>query len=126
MKRHFWKSVITNPAPKSSIAPDSNSISLSEYAVQSNDPLVMKITKSLLINGIVLGDIPLINKKTMKAMGVMWRDNLPTVNWAKLNAGTTVTKGKPTPYEEQVFLLRNAIDTDIKILADENAIVDPR
>ncbi len=125
MKSRF-RIVISNPAPCSSIAPDSNAISLSEYAVQSNDPLVLKITKSLLVNGIVLADIPLISKKTLKAMGVMWKDNLPTVNWAKLNAGTTVTKGKPTAYEEQIYLLRNAIDTDIKLLEEENAITDPR
>lgn len=121
-----FKGIISRPAPHSSITPDTNALSLSEYAVQSNDPLVMKITKSLLVNGIVLGDIPLLDKKSLKVNGVMWRDNLPTPTWAKLNGGTTVTKGKPTAYQEQIYLLRTAIDIDIKLLGEENAITDPR
>lgn len=105
---------------------DANAVSLSDYAVMSNDPLVMSITKSLLINGIVLADIPLKDKKSLYVNGVRWQDNLPTVNWARLNAGVTVTKGKPTAYQEQAYLMRNAIDVDVKLLEDENRITDPR
>jgi hypothetical protein len=105
---------------------DSNALTLADYAMLSNDPLVMKITHSLLMNGVVFADIPFINKKTLVANGVRWQDNLPTVNWAKLNSDLTVTKGKPTPYQEQAYLMRNAIDTDVKLLEDENRIVDPR
>lgn len=107
-------------------AADANAISLSEYAMMSNDPLVKKITMSLLVNGAVLADIPFFNKKTLFANGVRWEGNLPSVTWNRLNAGTTVTKGKPSAYQEQVFLVRNAIDVDVKILEDVNRIVDPR
>jgi len=107
-------------------AADVNAISLSEYGVMSNVPLVKKIVTSLLFNGIVLADIPLITDPTLVQQGVRWMDNLPNVNWAKLNEGTTVTKGKPTAYAEQAWLLRNSIDVDYKLIEDRNQIVDPR
>lgn len=105
---------------------DANALSLADYALMSNDPLVLAITRSLLMNGAVFADIPFINKKTLIANGVRWADNLPTVNWSKINGGLTVTKGKPTAYSEQAYLMRNAIDVDIKLLEDENRITDPR
>jgi len=105
---------------------DANALTISDYALMSNDPLVMKVTKSLLVNGAVLSDIPLIDKKSLKITGARWTGNLPTVNWAKLNTEPAVTKGVPTPYEEQAYILRNAIDVDVKLLQDENQIVDPR
>lgn len=108
------------------MAADANAIALSDYAILSNDPRVLRITKSLLENGAVLVDIPLVTKKTLVANGVRWQDNLPTVNWGKLSGGLTVTKGKPTAYQEQIYLVRNGIDTDIKLLEEENRIVDPR
>ena len=104
---------------------DANALSLSEYAVMSNDPLVQKITYSLLVNGSILPDIPLVTKKSMKVNTVRW-ENTMTVNWAKLNEVLTVVKGKPTAYAEQMFLVRNAIDIDYKILEDVNNIGDPR
>jgi len=108
------------------IGVDSNAITLADYAIMSNDPLVMMITKSLLMNGAVFADIPIVTDKTMQAQGVRWQDNLPGVNWAKLNSDLTVVKGKPTAYSEQAFLMRNAIDCDVKIMEDKNQIVDPR
>lgn len=108
------------------MALDSNALTIGDYAVMSNDPLVQKITISLIVNGVVFADIPFLNKKTLVANGVRWQDNLPTVTWSKLNAGLTVTRGKPTAYQEQAYLMRNAIDVDIKLLEDENRIVDPR
>jgi hypothetical protein len=109
------------------MAVDSNALTLSEYAVMSNSPLVQKITVSLLEMGNLLQDIPLVNKKTMLANGTRWTgDNLPVPNWAKLNEEPAATKGKPTPFQEAAYLLRNSIDVDKKIVEDENAIVDPR
>jgi len=123
MKAHKSKSAFVGPVFR---GVDSNVLTISDYAVMSNNPLVTKITMSLLQNGIILADIPLATKASMIANGVRWQDNLPTVTWGKLNTDPTVTKGKPTPYQEQAFLVRNAIDVDIKILRDENRIVDPR
>lgn len=103
-----------------------SALTLAQYAIQSNDPLVQKITYSLIENGAVLQDMPLVNKKTMITNGVRWTGNLPTVNWAKLNSDPVVTSGTPSAYQEQAYLIRNAIDVDKKIVEDENQIVDPR
>lgn len=107
--------------------PDSNSLTLSEYAMMSNDPLVRKVTYSLLEMGNVLQDIPLTNAQTMLANGVRFLGaNLPGVNWGKLNQEPTVVKGKPSPFQEQAYLIRNSIDVDKKLVEDRNAISDPR
>lgn len=103
-----------------------SALTLAQYAIMSNDPLVRKISYSLLENGSVLQDIPMLNQKSMIANGVRWEGNLPTVNWAKLNTDPTVTSGTPKPYQEQAYLLRNAIDVDKKLVEDVNQIVDPR
>jgi hypothetical protein len=104
----------------------SNTITLAQYAMMSNDPLVKKISFSLLENGSVLNDIPLTNKKSLKASGVRFEGDLPTVTWAKLNDDWTAASGTPKPFEEQAFLIRNSIDVDKKLVEDENQIQDPR
>ena len=108
------------------MAVSTSAMSLTDYALISNDPRVMKITQSLLINGSVLADIPLFDKKTLLANGVRWTNNLPNVTWGKLNTEPTVTKGQPTPYQEQLYLIRNAVDVDHFLVEDENSIQDPR
>jgi len=89
---------------------DANALTLSEYAVQSNDPLVMKITFSLHKMANILQDIPLITKKTLVQNGVRFVDNLPAVNWGQINQAPAVTRGKPSPYQEQIWLVRNQYD----------------
>lgn len=108
------------------MAVSAQALTLDQWAVLSNDPLVQAVTFSLIENGAVLQDIPLKSKKAMIANGVRWEGNLPTVNWAKLNTEPTVTSGKPTPFQEQAFLIRNAIDVDVKLVEAEGNIVDPR
>ena len=108
------------------MAVSTSAMSLTDYALISNDPRVMKITQSLLINGSALADIPLFDKKTLLANGVRWTGNLPSVNWGKLNTEPTVTKGQPTPFQEQVYIVRNAVDVDHFLVEDENSIQDPR
>lgn len=103
-----------------------NAVTLGQYALMSNDPLVQKIAMSLLENGSFLADCPLIPYKSLKASLVNWTGNLPTVNWGKINIDPVVTSGTPTPHEEQVYLIRNAIDVDKKLVEDVNQIVDPR
>ena len=107
------------------MAIDTNALTLSEYAMQSNDPLVMKITYSLHRMANVLEDIPLITKKSLVQNGVRFVDNLPTVNWGQINQTPTITKGKPTPYQEQIWLIRNQFQVDKKLMEDRNAIQDP-
>ena len=92
----------------------------------SNSPLVQAITFSLIDNGSVLYDIPFVTKRSMIANGVRFQGSLPTVNWRPLNTEPTVTSGTPTPYQEQAYILSNAIDTDRYLVEDETAIQDPR
>lgn len=101
-------------------------VTLADYALMSNNPLVRAITYSLIDNGSVIQDIPLVSKKSFTINGARFEGNLPTVNWSQLNAEGVSTKGTPTAYQEQVYILRNYIDVDKYIVEEENAIVDPR
>lgn len=100
-------------------------MTLTDYALMSNDPLIQKISWSLLEYGNILQDVPLVTKETLKAAGVRFVDGLPTVNWRKINEGPAVTKSVPTPFEEQAFTLSNAFDIDRKLQRDKNSIQDP-
>lgn len=108
------------------MAVDSSALNLSQYALLSNDPRIQAITYSLLEVGTVLEDIPVVTVPSLNLRGVRWQSNLPSVNWRKLNASSTVTTGTPTAYSEQAFILSNNIDVDVKLIADQNQIVDPR
>lgn len=108
------------------MAVSADALTLGQYAIQSNDPRVQKITYSLLKNGAFLDDLPLVTKKSLIANGVRFEANLPTPTWNKLNTEPTVTSGTPTPFQEQAYIVRNAIDVDHFLVEDENAIQDPR
>ena len=101
-------------------------VTLADYALMSNNPLVKAVTYSLIDNGSVLADIPLVSKKSFTINGARFEGNLPTVNWSQINAEGVSTKGTPTAYQEQVYILRNYIDVDKYIVEEENSIVDPR
>jgi hypothetical protein len=108
------------------MAISTSAVSLADYALNSNSPTVRAITYSLIDNGSVIQDLPLVTQKSMIANGVRFEGNLPTVSWAALNAEGVTTKGTPTAYSEQVYLIRNYIDVDKIFVEDINAIVDPR
>lgn len=108
------------------MAIDSNAYSLSDYALNSNSNMVKAITYSMIEAGNVLQDCPILNQKTLVANGVRFEGNLPTVNWSSINAEGLTTKGTPTPYAEQLYLIRNYIDVDKVYVEDVNSIVDPR
>lgn len=101
-------------------------LTLADYALLSNSPLVQAVSYSLIQNDNIMQDIPLLNKKTLVANGVRFEGNLPTVNWAPLNSEGVTTKGTPTSYQEQLYMIRNYIDVDKMFVEEENAIVDPR
>lgn len=105
---------------------DANAMSLAQYAVQSNEPMVKAVTFSLLDCGTAMTDIPLVTKKSLIANGVRWEGNLPSVNWGTINSEPTVAIGTPKPYQEQAFIMRNSIDVDKFLVEDENNITDPR
>lgn len=108
------------------MAVSANALNIAQYAVMSNSPLVQAITYSLIDNGSVLYDIPFVTKRSLVANGVRFQGSLPTVNWRPLNTEPAVTSGTPTPYQEQAYILSNAIDTDRYLVQDETAIQDPR
>lgn len=101
-------------------------VTLADYALYSNNPLVQSVTYSLIDNGSVLQDIPLVSKKSFVLNGARFEGNLPGVNWRPLNSEGVSVKGTPTPYQEQVYALTNYIDVDKLIVEEENQIVDPR
>lgn len=107
------------------MAIDSNALTLSEWAHLSNDPLVMKITDSMLKTNNLLQDIPLVTDGAMKMVGMRTIDNLPVISWGQINKAPTVTKGKPTPYEEQAFLVRNQFQVDKRLQNNKNNITPP-
>lgn len=107
------------------MAIDPQALTLAEWAHMSNDPLVMKITESLHKTLNILQDIPMVTADEMTMQGVRYIDSLPTVTWGKINQAPTVTKGKPTPYEEQVALVRNQFQVDKRLVNNKNNIESP-
>jgi hypothetical protein len=101
-------------------------VTLADYALMSNQPLVQAVTMSLIDYGNVLQDVQMITKPSLTINGRRFEGNLPTVTWSQLNAEGTTVKGTPTAYQEQVYILRNYIDVDKFLLLDQNQIVDPR
>lgn len=104
----------------------SNTVTLADYALMSNSPLVQAVTYSLILYSNVLQDVPLMEKKSLIINGTRFEGNLPTVNWSALNAEGVTTKGTPTAYAEQAYIIRNYIDVDKFLVEEENRIVDPR
>jgi hypothetical protein len=103
----------------------SNSITLQQYALQSNDPLIQKIVFSLLEVGSPLEDIPFVTRPTMKVNGSRVVNQLPTANWRKLNGSSVVASGTASPFQEQAYVLSNLIDIDRLLLMDENSVGNP-
>lgn len=109
------------------MAVGSNPVTFAQHAILSNEPMVAAVTMSLIDNGSVLArDIPFLNKATMVVNGVQWQGNLPTVNWSKINEDPEGVVATPTPYQEQIYIIRNTINVDKIYVQDVNAIVDPR
>jgi hypothetical protein len=107
------------------VAVDSNAITIADYALYSNDPLVREISMSMINAGSVFEDVPVITRKTLKAVGSRTIGGLPTVGWKKLNAEPTAVKTTPDPYSETFYFFRDAVQIDEYIQEDENQIDDP-
>jgi hypothetical protein len=108
------------------MAVDSNAMTLAEYGVISNEPRVTAVTNSLLDNGSIMArDVPFITRPSLYVNFLRVDGNLPTVGWVKINEEGAVTKGQGTPGQAQAFIIRNKIQVDKFIRADENQIVDP-
>lgn len=101
-------------------------VTLSQYLMMSNDPLVQVVSWSLIKDGMVLQDIPIATKPTLIANGMRFVGNLPQVLWVPLNADAQNVSGTPQPYQEQAYIIREAVDIDKYMVLDQNAIQDPR
>src|SRR5678815_802182 len=106
------------------MAVSSSALNLAQYAIMSNDPLVKNISMSLIDAGNVLRDIPIVDNASLISMGVRWEGGLPSVNWQAINTEPTVVTGTPTPFQEQAYIVRNAIDVDRVLVEDNNQIID--
>jgi hypothetical protein len=101
-------------------------LTLADYAAISNDPLVKEITKSLHKTWNAVKDIPLSTNPSLRQTGMRFtNENIPTPNWTPLNTEPQTFKTKPKSYEEQLYILRNKLTVDRRILEQPNAIVDP-
>jgi hypothetical protein len=101
-------------------------LTLADYAALSNDPLIKEITKSLHKTWNALKDIPLSTNPSLRQTGMRYLNaNIPVPNWTGLNAEPQTFKSKPKSYEEQLYILRNKLTVDRRILDQPNAIVDP-
>lgn len=104
----------------------SGPVTLADYATISNDPLVFSILFSLLQNGNFLADIPIVTKPSLVHNGSRVVGDLPDTNWAALNDDPVTVRTAATPFSEQVYIIREAIDCDIYLDMDQNNIEDPR
>ena len=109
------------------MAISTNALTMAQFAIMSNSPLVQAVTFSLINNGSIMArDIPFADKASLIVNGVRWEGNLPTVGWSQINAEGNSTSGTPNPYQEQAYIIRNVIDVDKFLVMDQNQIVDPR
>ena len=107
------------------MAIDSNALSLIEWYQTSNEPLIKEITYSMIEAGNVFQDIPLITNPSIVANGSRVLGGLPAPNWSPLNTEPVAVKGKPTPFQEQLWIIRDSIDVDHFIYQDRNQIQNP-
>lgn len=101
-------------------------VTLADYALLSNQPLVQAVTYSLVLYANILQDIPLLERASLQVNGTRFEGNLPTVNWVPINSEGTSTHGQPTAYQEQAYIIRNYIDVDKFLVLDMNQIIEPR
>ncbi len=99
---------------------------LADYALYSNQPKVRAVAMSLIDYGNIARDIPMVTKQTLIQSGVRFEGNVPSINWAPLNSEPVTVHSQPTPFQEQVYLMRNSVDVDKYIVMDQNQITDPR
>src|SRR5580704_8364219 len=107
------------------MAVDANALTLVDYAQMSNDPLITKIVMSLFDVGNLVDDIPLVTSETLLQNGVRFVDNLPVPTWRQLNQLPTITKGTPTPWQEQLYIVSSQFQMEKRFLREKNAIQDP-
>jgi hypothetical protein len=101
-------------------------LTLADYAAISNDNLVKEITKSLHKTWNALKDIPLQTSPSLRQVGMRYLNaNIPAPNWTGINSEPVAFRSKPKSYEEQLYLVRNKLTVDRRLLNQPNSIIDP-
>jgi len=103
-------------------------LTLADQAVLSNDPLVKEITMSLHQTWNAIKDIPFYTSQSLRQVGVRYTNEagtIPMPTWSAINGEPNAVKGKPKSYEEQMYLIRNKITVDSRLLEQPNNIIDP-
>jgi hypothetical protein len=108
------------------MAVSSNSLTLQQYAEESNSPLIQRIVYSLLDVHSILNDISFQTVPSMKVNGSRIVNSLPTPNWRKINGSSVTASTTASPFQEQVYILSNNIDMDRLFTVDQNSVGDPR
>ena len=108
------------------MAVSTSALNLADYALNANSSEVRAVTWSLIDNGAVAQDLPILTSEQLILNGVRFEGNLPTVNWSQINAEGVSVKATPTTYTEQVYTFRNYVDIDKLLVRDKNQITDPR
>lgn len=107
------------------MAISASSLTLQQYAQQSNEPLIKKIAYSLLKTDSILNDISFVTMPTMKVNGARVIGGLGSMGWRKINASTVVASSTAAAFSEQIYIGSNAIDIDRLIMMDQNQVGNP-
>ena len=104
----------------------SQALTVLDYAAQSKSMGQMKICMSLLENGSILEDLPLVTNPSLEVKGrrVTGAD-IPNTGWGQINKAPTPIKTTVRPFEEQVALIREIIQVDRRLKNQTNWIDDP-
>lgn len=106
----------------------SNSITLFDYGLMSNSPLIRKIIVSWLEYNSILTDIPLVTYPSLTMNGSRFLAaaiNSQAVNYRKINEQPVLWKAVPKPYAESAFILSGQFAIDTVLLKDINRIGSP-
>jgi hypothetical protein len=106
---------------------DSGSITLPQYAMESNDPVVRKFVKAILSPESILNDIKLKTNKRLSAKGLRaLPEDLGTfTGWTDVNETPNIYNASLQDFEERCFMIRNLLVIDEALLEQEDWIQDP-
>lgn len=104
---------------------DNNAMTLTDYALHSNDPLIQEVAMSMIKAGSIFQDLPVITNPSLKVTGGRIVGGLPDVPWSPINGEPTIVKTEPKHYEEAFYFWREGLDFDEYLLQDKNAIDNP-
>lgn len=101
-------------------------LTLADYAMQSNDPAIQKITMSILQGPSILDDLPLTTNPILKARFAQIRaKDLPVTGWGRINKLPAEIRTTAETVEEAAALVREKIQIDRRLFVQPDWIDDP-